>query len=75
MWLIIRIIIGKSRGVEDTREIPKEQGEIANGKVVENGDLSATNHGKIGVCQIFVAAHIVNFFKQMNKIIQNYAKD
>lgn len=50
VWLIIRIIIGKSGSVEDTREIPKEQSEIANGKVVENGDLSATNHGKIGVC-------------------------
>ncbi|KAL9985152.1 hypothetical protein ACROYT_G007522 [Oculina patagonica] len=48
VWLIIRIIIGKSRGVEDTREIPKETqkdgepGKIANGKVLENGEVS--NH-------------------------------
>jgi len=50
VWLIIRIIIGKSRGVEDTREIPKESkkkgipDQEANGKVLENGELSATNH-------------------------------
>jgi len=56
VWLIIRIIIGKSRGVEDTREIPKESkkkgipDQEANGKVLENGELSATNHGKIAPC-------------------------
>ncbi|KAL9985158.1 hypothetical protein ACROYT_G007528 [Oculina patagonica] len=48
VWLIVRIGIGKSRGVEDTREIPKETqkdgepGKIADGKVLENGE--ATNH-------------------------------
>ena len=48
LWLIIRIVIGKSRGVEDTREIPKQQGKTANGKAL-NGELSAgngANHGK-----------------------------
>ena len=56
VWLIIRIIIGKSCGVEDTREIPKESkkkgipGKEANGKVLENGELSATNHGKAAPC-------------------------
>ena len=63
MWLIIRIIVGKSRGVEDTREIPKEPqkdgdanvpGRLANGKVVENGEVSATNHGKTDVCSVHV---------------------
>ena len=45
MLLIIRITVGKSRGVEDTREIPKESmkgeehGEVANGKVLQNGEL------------------------------------
>lgn len=43
--LIIRIAVGKSSGVEDTREIPKdsvkgeEHGEVANGKVLQNGEL------------------------------------
>lgn len=43
--LIIRIAVGKSSGVEDTREIPKdsvkgeEHGEVANGKVLQNGGL------------------------------------
>ena len=49
MWLIIRIIIGKSPGVEDTREIPKEPGKIANGNAVKNGEVTAANganHGK-----------------------------
>lgn len=59
MWLIIRIIIGKSRGVEDTREIPKESkkklgipGKEANGNVLKNGELhvSAANHGKTALC-------------------------
>ena len=56
VWLIIRIIIGESRGVEDTREIPKEStkkgipGQEANGKVLENGELSVTNHGKAAEC-------------------------
>jgi len=53
VWLIIRIIIGKSCGVEDTREIPKESkknlgipGKEANGNVLKNGELhvSAANH-------------------------------
>ncbi|XP_078360160.1 ceramide synthase 1-like [Oculina patagonica] len=43
VWLIIRIVIGKSRGVEDTREIPKEPGKIANGKAMENGEVSTGN--------------------------------
>ena len=52
VWLIIRIIFGKSRGIEDTREIPKESkkgmpGQEANGKMLENGELSTANHGKI----------------------------
>ena len=57
MWLIIRIVIGKSQGVEDTREIPKESekgetlGKVTNGKVVANGDPYEStgdnaNHGK-----------------------------
>ncbi|RMX59973.1 hypothetical protein pdam_00001078, partial [Pocillopora damicornis] len=43
--LIIRIAVGKSSGVEDTREIPKdsvkgeEHGGVANGKVLQNGEL------------------------------------
>ncbi|KAJ7321491.1 Ceramide synthase 1 [Desmophyllum pertusum] len=52
VWLIIRIVFKKGH-VEDTREIPKETekdkapGKIANGKVLENGEVSAgngTNH-------------------------------
>ena len=59
VWLIIRIIIGKSCGVEDTREIPKESkknlgipGKEANGHVLKNGELhvSAANHGKTTPC-------------------------
>ena len=55
MWLIIRMIHGKSHGVEDTREIPKESGKngtpgkVINGKAGKNGKLSVSNganHGK-----------------------------
>ena len=44
VWLIVRIIIGKSTGVEDTREIPKHPekdkqlgygGNVANGEINE----------------------------------------
>ena len=52
VWLIIRIMFGISHGIEDTREIPKESkkgipGQEANGEVLENGELSVTNHGKV----------------------------
>ena len=56
VWLIIRIIIGKSSGVEDTREIPNESkkkripGQEASGEELENGKLSATNHGEVALC-------------------------
>ena len=58
MWLIIRIMVGKSRGVEDTREIPKESGKngapgkAMNGNIGKNGELSVSNganHGKAGI--------------------------
>lgn len=58
MWLIIRIMFGKSHGVEDTREIPKESrkngapNKAINGKVGKNGELSVSNganHGKAGI--------------------------
>ena len=61
MWLIIRIIFGKSRAVEDTREIPKESkkkleilGKEANGNGLKNGELSAANHGKTALCTVYV---------------------
>lgn len=41
VWLLVRIVTGISHGVEDTREIPKST--TANGKLVENGDVSAGN--------------------------------
>ena len=46
VWLLVRIVTGISIGVEDTREIPKST--TANGKLVQNGDISAGNdfHGK-----------------------------
>ena len=57
VWLIIRVIFGKSSGVEDTREIPKESqkkleilGKEANGNGLKNGELSAANHGKTALC-------------------------
>ena len=56
LWLIIRIVIGKSGGVEDTREIPNGSkkkgipGHEANGKELENGELSATSHGEVALC-------------------------
>lgn len=49
------MIHGKSHGVEDTREIPKESGKngtpgkVINGKAGKNGKLSVSNganHGK-----------------------------
>ena len=54
MWLIIRIVVGKSHGVEDTREIPRKlekedaPGKVANiGKGLQNGELHmSANHGK-----------------------------
>lgn len=53
VWLIIRIAIGKSHGVEDTREIPndsvKDEGHkrVANGKGLQNGELhNCVNHSK-----------------------------
>lgn len=58
VWLIIRIIYGKSRGLEDTREIPKESGKngtpgkVINGKAGKNGEVSVSNganHGKAGI--------------------------
>ena len=47
VWLLVRIVTGISHGVEDTREIPKST--TANGKLVENGDVSVGNdiHGKV----------------------------
>ena len=47
VWLLVRIVTGISHGVEDTREIPKSR--AANGKLVENGDVSVGNdiHGKV----------------------------
>ena len=47
VWLLVRIVTGISRGVEDTREIPKST--TVNGKLVENGDVSVGNdiHGKV----------------------------
>lgn len=54
--LIIRIIIGKSGGLEDIREIPSESkkkgilGQEANDEELENGELSATSHGEVGLC-------------------------
>ena len=64
VWLIIRIMFGKSRGVEDTREIPKESGKkravsdkAVNGNVGKPGELSVSNganHGKAGIqCCLF----------------------
>ena len=58
MWLIIRIFFGKSRGVEDPREIPKESGKngvpgkAINKNVGKTGELSVSNgenHGKAGI--------------------------
>lgn len=58
VWLIIRIIYGKSRGLEDTREIPKESGKngtpgkVINAKAGKNGEVSVSNganHGKAGI--------------------------
>ena len=47
VWLLIRIVTGMSRSVEDTREIPKRR--TVNGpKMVENEDMSngsGKNHG------------------------------
>ena len=63
MWLIIRIMFGKSRGVEDTREIPKESGKkrapdkAINGNVGKPGELSVSNganHGKAGISMLSV---------------------
>ena len=57
MWLIIRIVCGKSPGVEDTREIPKKlgkDGKIANGKVLENGEVSAGNGANHGNAEIYL---------------------
>ena len=47
VWLLIRIVTGITRSVEDVRELPKNK--MVNGKVVENGDVSTSpniNHGK-----------------------------
>ena len=58
VWLIIRIFFGKSRGVEDPREIPKESGKngvpgkAINKNVGKTGELSVSNgenHGKAGI--------------------------
>lgn len=54
VWLIIRIVVGKSHGVEDTREIPRKlekedaPGKVANiGKGLQNGERHmSVNHGK-----------------------------
>ena len=47
VWLLIRIVTGMSRSVEDTREIPKRK-TINGPKMVENEDMSNgsnKNHG------------------------------
>ena len=47
VWLLIRIVTGMSRSVEDTREIPKRR-TINGPKMVENEDMSNgsdKNHG------------------------------
>jgi len=51
-------MFGKSRGVEDTREIPKESGmngapgKAVNGNIGKNGELfvsNGANHGKAAI--------------------------
>ena len=42
VWLLVRIIIGKSTGVEDTREIPnhpEKDKQLGNGGNVANGEI------------------------------------
>lgn len=42
VWLLVRIIVGKSTGVEDTREIPEQsekEKQLANGENIANGEL------------------------------------
>ena len=78
VWLIIRIIIGKSSGVEDTREIPNESkkkgipGQEANGKVLENGELLASNHGEVActVCTVCSCKGIIKHQLQLIAALQ-----
>lgn len=48
VWLLIRIVTGMSRSVEDTREIPRRKTAANGQKMVENEDMSNgsnKNHG------------------------------
>ena len=51
-----------SRGVEDTREIPKNK--VANGKMVENGDMSAGINEKNGEKYSQMLAEFIYPYKQ-----------
>ena len=62
VWLLIRIVTGMSRGVEDTREIPKNK--VANGKMVENGDMSAGINEKNGEKYSQMLAEFIYPYKQ-----------
>lgn len=77
VWLLVRIVTGISHGVEDTREIPKST--TANGKLVENGDVSVGNdiHGKVikNMCSvlqenIFQHQQFVNSLEELSESVQ-----